>query len=262
MHKKVNFKVIQWLLLVILLGIIISLTFIELTFITNLKNREMISNSLLRLMISSFFIVVLVKQGYHDILQFNKSKSLFFIIFPALLIAVNNFPISAFLRGRTALNGDGYQVLLFLTNSLIVGLFEEMLFRGIIVIFLVQVIKESKFKTLYLIIFSAIIFSLFHLVNLFDGAGVYDVLLQVGYSFLLGILWALIYLKTNNLWIVMILHGLYNFFGEVMFYLGSVNDRWDLLTVVLTVSLAVITIFHSIFILVNEKKYPNLITMG
>ncbi len=259
MFKKYKLNVLELMVIVVLIAVIILLTFFKLDFIANLKDREMITNTLLRLSISLFFIFLLIKENYKSLFKFDKKAKILFIIFPALLISINNFPISAYFNKRASLNGGFYQVILFFIESFSVGLLEELLFRGIVIALLGQLLKEGKNKVIYLLILSSVIFSLFHLANLIDGAVVGDVLLQLGYTFLLGLLWGLIYIKTNNLWLVIILHSLYNFFGEVMFYLGTVNNRWDITTLVLTICLSLVTFIHGIYIFINERKYPNLL---
>jgi hypothetical protein len=65
----------------------------------------------------------------------------------------------------------------------------------------------------------------------------------------MGMLWAVMYLRTQNLWLTMILHATYNFFGQVMFYLGTVNGRYDTYTIGITIILGCFVALYAIFCL-------------
>ena len=84
---------------------------------------------------------------------------------------------------------------------------------------------------------------------MFAGASFGNTTLQVGYSFLMGMMWAIVFLKTKNIWIAMFLHATYNFFGQVMFALGTVDGRYDIITVIVTVLLAILVALYMIYIL-------------
>jgi len=68
------------------------------------------------------------------------------------------------------------------------------------------------------------------------------------------------FLKTGNLWLTMLLHATYNFFGQVMFYLGSVDGRYDIYTIGITTLFAVIVAGYSIILFnkLEEKPIINL----
>lgn len=85
---------------------------------------------------------------------------------------------------------------------------------------------------------------------------------QIGYSFLMGMLWAVMYLKTKNVWLVMLLHATYNFFGQVMFELGTVNNRFDTVTVVITIILAIGVAVYSVLLLKGMKQDQSVNSHG
>lgn len=198
----------------------------------------MLSDTLLRIIGSILFIYFLVRFGYKSMFRFPISKSILIFTIPALIISINNFPISAFLNSRYIINESYDLIYMFAFNSIGVGLFEEVVFRGLLLLILLQSLPKTKNGNLLAVVISAAIFGLIHLFNIFYGSSVNDAILQVGYSFLMGMLWAVVYLKTKNLWIVMILHATYNFFGNIMFELGSVINRFDVVTIIATVILA------------------------
>ncbi len=61
-------------------------------------------------------------------------------------------------------------------------------------------------------------------------------------------MWAVVYLKTKNIWMSILLHSTYNFFGLVLFRLGYVNGRFDNTTLVITIILAVLVSIYMLFI--------------
>lgn len=198
----------------------------------------MINDTLFRIAGSVVFIYFIIRFGYKSMFRFPFNKSILLFSIPALIISVNNFPISAFLSGRYIISEPNNIIYLFAFNSFGVGLFEEIIFRGLFLLVLIQLLPKSKEGNFIAIVLSASVFGLIHLFNILYGSSINDTLLQVGYSFLMGMMWAVVYLKTRNLWIVMILHATYNYFGNVMFQLGSVTNRFDTITIVATVVLA------------------------
>jgi membrane protease YdiL (CAAX protease family) len=227
--------------------IILILSYIDLFSFSNQLTNEMLSNSIPRLLGGIVFVVLMIMTGYKKSFKFNGPVlTSLFVIIPGVLIAVNNFPIIAYLEGRVEITEPVYNIYIFLIECFSISFFEEIVFRGIVLILLIQKLPSTK-KGMYLAIFiSSLIFGLSHLVNLFGGISLTDVLQQVGYSFLMGLMWAVVYLKTKNIWWSVLLHSAYNFFGLVLFRLGYVNGRYDIITVVTTIVLAILV---SVFML-------------
>jgi len=73
-------------------------------------------------------------------------------------------------------------------------------------------------------------------------------------------MWAVMYLKTGNLWLIMLLHATFNFFGQVMFYLGSVEGRYDIYTIGITAGLVILVAIYSMkmFKQMPDKPMVNL----
>jgi len=103
-----------------------------------------------------------------------------------------------------------------------------------------------------------------HLVNIFSGASPAAVILQVGYSFLIGGMCSVILIKTSNIWYCVILHAVYNFAGGVVPECGG-GAIWTMPTVILTAVVAVIVAVYVVYQLIritpdeierflNEKK--------
>jgi CAAX prenyl protease-like protein len=104
------------------------------------------------------------------------------------------------------------------------------------------------------------LFCIMHLFNIFDGANVGATLLQVLYSFAMGIMWSIIVLKTKTIWLAVILHSLYNFTGLLFPTLGTLTNKYDLATIIITSLLALSVAFYTykVFLTLVPKEIEAL----
>ena len=193
------------------------------------------------------FFALLWSEGYHVLnpLQRPFGRALLFCL-PAFLVVTNNLPIVALLTG------DAYMVhhapvygVAFALRCLAIGLFEEAAFRGVILLMFARRRHTTRRGLLVAILLSSAVFGLIHLVNLFVGASPGDVFRQIGYSFLIGAMCAVVLFETRNLWLCVLLHALFDFCGHLVPTLGA-GTWWDTPTVVVTVILAVATTVYMI----------------
>lgn len=91
---------------------------------------------------------------------------------------------------------------------------EELLFRGFFFNQLKLILPEFKFKTLVISILSSICFSLPHIYQGTSGLIM---------TFIIGMFFALIYVRTNNLWASITLHALV----DIMFLTLAYFDKLD-----------------------------------
>lgn len=168
-------------------------------------------------------------------------------VLPALVIAVNNMPILGLCRGWVWVERVEW-VWLFALDTFLIGLFEELAFRGVLFPYLLENRRDSRKRIFFTTVVCSALFGLVHLVNLLEGAGFGATVLQVGYSFLIGGMCSIVLLKTGNLLYCILLHGIYDFGGGLVPTLGG-GDLWDTPTVVLTVILSVIVIVWMLMLL-------------
>jgi len=90
------------------------------------------------------------------------------------------------------------------------GILEEVAFRGVILN-----LQLKKYSKLTSVIVNGILFGLFHFVNLLFGVPLDYVIFQVFYASCIGVALAYIYVKTESLLPCIILHYLYNSFGQL-----------------------------------------------
>ncbi|MEC9485145.1 MAG: CPBP family intramembrane glutamic endopeptidase [Candidatus Izemoplasma sp.] len=196
----------------------------------------------LRFFLATIFIYGLYLKGY-PVFHMEK-KSLYstgWLIIPAFIVSLNNFPWHVLYNGSLNLNVGLGVVVLFFIECLSIGIFEEVLFRYVIFVIIMQLLTINKKNVFLGMVLSSVLFGLFHLINLFAGAGVGETLQQVGYTTLLGLLWSMTLFLTQNIWVPILLHTIYNFVGVLYFRYGSVSTRFDLFTIIVTIIVAVIT---------------------
>ncbi len=199
------------------------------------------------------FLVLIWYMGYNVFKPENKkfSRSLLFCI-PAFLVVINNLHIYSMLTGKEKVVDSLGLVGLFALECFCVALFEEMAFRGMVFLRILEKRRDKTSSIIISIFLSSAIFGLIHLVNLFYSSPVL-VLMQIGYSFLVGGMCSVVLLKTHNIWLCVVLHGTFNFCGEVVPRLGR-GYTWDVPTIVITVLLAVFTTVYMIAALVKMPK--------
>ena len=132
-------------------------------------------------------------------INFNRT---FFITLPIFLLAMAAF-IWTLYASETL---DGTKMAMFLATAISVGIAEEMIFR--VAGYRVLVASGSSVKKAILI--SALLFSLFHLTNLISGIGM-SIIIQLINTFMLGVVFAYIYYKTESILYLMLLHFMWDF---------------------------------------------------
>lgn len=124
--------------------------------------------------------------------------------------------VYGFVSSYTSLNKNSIsfpsieKIVYFTLVMLLVGIFEEVLCRGIILNSMLNKWGSTKVGIIKSVLLSSLIFGLGHLVNLFSYSTPITTLTQVIYTFLNGILFASIYLRCKNIWAVAILHAVYD----------------------------------------------------
>ena len=131
-------------------------------------------------------------------------------------------------------------LLLIIISNLIVGIFEELLCRGILFN------KFLKFYTPFkAAIFSSLIFAFAHFINYFDSTSIIEVTSQIIYAFFLGVFFAAIYYFTQNIWSVMLLHALI----DIVYGLTESNNlNMDLASSIVSSFIAIIIVSPAFFI--------------
>lgn len=123
------------------------------------------------------------------------------VILPYLLYAVGGW--------RGVLTGPG-ETVMFAVSALLIGFQEEAWLRGI---FLETF--RPRFGTVGAVGLSSLMFGLLHLAHLFSGRPVGEVIMQVLATFLFGLVYAGIRLRTGSIWVPVLLHAVTDFLSFV-----------------------------------------------
>jgi len=178
----------------------------------------------------------------------------FLLTLPCLLVCVNNFPFIGIISGGARVTSSAGTVALFALECLSVGFFEETVFRGIIFLIFLEKAKSER-EVFRAILLSSAVFGGVHFFNVLAGAGIAPTLLQVGYSFLIGGMWAVALLHYGHIWPCAAMHAIYNFGGMLIPNHGE-GLVWDTYTVIITAALAVIVGIYVLFYLF-KKAYAK-----
>ncbi len=207
--------------------------------IPNEKMRTVADMAVTRALAGLAFLPILFYLGYRVMNPLQKpfGKSLLFAL-PAIFVVVNNLPIYPLLTGQATVRSPLSHILLLAAECFFIGLFEEVCFRGVVFLGFLERRRATVKGRFWSIILTAAVFGAIHLTNLFFGASPLAVLLQVGYSFLIGAMCSVVLLKSANIWLCVILHGTFDFCGALIPTCGE-GVIWEPVTVTLTAAVAV-----------------------
>jgi len=214
----------------------------------------LIYDSLPRIVLGATVIYFMAVYGYSDVMKVRKGSIPFSLLWslPCLLVAAANFPFSALITGSAVIDRTD-MIWLTALKCAAIGLMEELLFRGLIHSVIKKRLENKKYRLFFAVFISSLVFSLWHLVNLFGGAGVGATFMQVGYSFLIGFMLAVTLEKTGNIWICVFIHAAFNFGGTLVTDLGS-GEFQDRAFWIITVASAIICAVHVLITLAVLTK--------
>ena len=205
------------------------------TFSTDETEQLLWTSLATRLLGSIVFAALFIDLGYSAFGRFRLSHLA--VLIPCLAVVVNNLPILSLAWGDAVVERTDL-IWLFALDCLLIGIFEELAFRGTLFLFILEKRRGSTKQIFWTTVIASALFGVIHLANLFEGAGVVATLLQVGYSFLIGGMCSIVLLKTGNLLYCILLHAVYDFCGGLLPTLGG-GTWWDMPTVIFTAILAV-----------------------
>lgn len=110
-----------------------------------------------------------------------------------------------------------YLISILAAEEILIGIFEEFLFRGVILnTLLMKTERGTYISKLSAIFISSFLFGAVHLLNLFDNPNlINDTIAQVFYSIFIGVFFGALYLRTKNIWVVAFYHIMYNSASEI-----------------------------------------------
>ncbi|MBR4237168.1 CPBP family intramembrane metalloprotease [bacterium] len=219
------------------------------------ETKNILLKELFSRLILAAFIIYLVIYGKFASLKpnfKNMLRNLLWMI-PCFLVALANFPFSALING-TAIVERKDLIHLLIINCVLIAIIEDFFFQGILRSIVEDYFKNTKHRLFFVILIVSTIFALSHLLNLLSGASIGATILQVGYTFLMGGLFSTIKTKTNDIWLIVLIHTIFDVGGTLINKLGSgvFQDRLFWIFTIIFGIIAGIYILINIFVL--DKK--------
>lgn len=184
------------------------------------------------------FAVIAIAAGRRVIEPSAKSIGFAFkksIYLLAIALVTGAFAIGmALYQNKELLPDWPFQLALVVLLCLVIGAFEEGLFRGIVLSSLLARLGNTRRGLVGAVVVSSLIFGVVHVApsllsgQVSDGLGVAQAVLKTVQSGILGAFLAAIFLTTRNLWGVVLVHSVNDLFAMLSeaLYAGSVSHQY------------------------------------
>lgn len=158
--------------------------------------RSTIINTIFSLALLAL-IISLNKTKYYGLTKVKDMKKYLYFIPLLLIVSVNVW-------NGININNTYSEIIFHILTMFNIGFIEEIIFRG----FLFKMMAKDNVKVAIAV--SSITFGIGHIVNLFNGADLLPTLMQIGYAMTIGLLFVIIFHKSNSLVPCIIAHSLNN----------------------------------------------------
>ena len=215
----------------------------------------MLGETIYQVSIGALFIWLIYIMGDRGYLFLNKTtkKKLLWAL-PCLMVCLVNFPWAGLFTGNVYVTGARY-IPLYILYVISIALVEELVFRGVLLNIVFRYTRRSKLPYVFAVLISSAIFAAFHLFNLFVVFDPIGVTLQVGYTFLIGCMFAVIQIKMGSVWYCVLFHALFNFGGMFTFFGFAEGYQWDTVFWILTIISGLLCAGHIIVTLINMERH-------
>lgn len=141
-----------------------------------------------------------------------------------------------------------------LLQSFSVGIREEVLFRGIALILIMWALRKKNTGTIISISIQGLIFGFMHLINLTDhSVPVSSIIASTIDAAGIGVLFAIVFLISKNIWIPIVLHALWDYLQISM--TGAMNiSVGGTLGFIITCSIGIVSIIFSYILYTKEHQ--------
>ena len=170
---------------------------------------------------------------FHACFHWDKSFSGVALAWPVLIVVAWNIVYHL-------MEGAGFVAASAIPGAILAGLapglFEEVIFRGIII----DKLRASGKGVWYSLIVSALLFALVHLTNIV-GMSLANVLVQVTYSLVIGLFLGAVYLASDDIAAVILAHASIDISNQI--FATSPNVSSAVMVVVFLIVLAVLAVY-------------------
>lgn len=135
-------------------------------------------------------------------------------------------------------------IAIFLIWMLFIGMSEEFECRAVMSETLLEHFGTDRSGMIKAVVVSGLVFGLMHMTNFFVGATLTSVIAQSAQAFVIGVVFALIYFRTGNIWVSVTIHAIWDFFS----LLGIKNALFSDSTATLTSSISGTEIWSEVII--------------
>ncbi len=246
--RKKGWSLIELLLIIVLFSLTVLFSLIEISYSSNSVHNKFLEK-IIPYACGSISTILLMNRL--KIKLFTHIENLIYLI-PCLIIAINNMQWIPFLSGKMQFVYTNFlDFLLFSLYCISIGLFEELVFRGLLFTLIASIFPNNKKGFLLAFFISSLLFGLSHFFNGFSVS----TLIQVGYSILTGGLFAFCLIKTKNILCCALIHSLYNFCGLLFGSQGLGSGV--IIDLPTTISMLVTGIVVGILVLIKTLTYSK-----
>lgn len=252
MNKSVQNKLYSFLyLLALYLGIkLLPLN----TWISNIYLADSI-RIILYIIVIALAIYEIKKMGSLSLVY--KEHLSYFLLLPFVLGCISNILYSLFFKVEMTISFVASLFVIDSFETLFCVIIEELLFRMILFLLFNELIKESKYKDLLVILFTSLSFAFMHVIN-FYGNNPLNVLLQIGYSFVLGLILGFIAFYFETPILCVLGHFLFNYLNTnvyVILYQSEITVSYIIFNALLAFILFIY--LFVLYYLTRRKKYAS-----
>lgn len=105
------------------------------------------------------------------------------------------------------------EIVFFVLTMFLIGWTEELIFRGVVMNLFLERFSKTKRGILASVILSSVLFGAVHLTNISSGVSLASASIQAVTAGLLGVILGAVYVRSGNLWLVIMYHALVDFAG-------------------------------------------------
>lgn len=120
--------------------------------------------------------------------------------------------VQQYIKGLQPITISGGEFILFILAMIMVGIAEELMFRGVLLNLCLDFFGENSVSAIKKsIIISSSIFGVFHIFNVLIGANLYGSIIQAINAIVIGIILSSVYVRCGkNIWPCIVLHGIHD----------------------------------------------------
>ena len=147
----------------------------------------------------------------------------------------------------------------FVTTMFLIGWAEELVFRGVILNLFLDRFGRTKKGILQAVVISGILFGAVHLTNVFQGVTPGSAAVQAINASLLGVIFGAIYVRSGNIWLVILYHAAVDFaglMGSGLFGVGTTAEQINQMSAINLIAVPIL--LAPCVVLLRPKKLSEL----